>query len=259
MGGFSVHEDGNEPHTITPSELGELLKNGEIKITEEEIRSKSKGDALLMAAILIQTTWFILQCIARKVEGRPITELELVTLGFAALNFMTYAVWWNKPLNVDCAVSIYRKSKGRDEVGAAETGGTGNTRGESAANSTSGIATLIGTIHKTPGWICKMPGVIVHALQCYVREYGWQVVLWHPLALLLFPFLLLSHTSCRMIAGNVVAFPPFFEEANDGMIEGKAKQVPTFYSGQLSATEETLAGSTVMIITVIFGGIHCIG
>jgi hypothetical protein len=27
-----------------------------------------------------------------------------------------------------------------------------------------------------------------------------------------------------MIAGNVVAFPPFFKEANDGMIGGEAKQ-----------------------------------
>jgi hypothetical protein len=62
-----------------------------------------------------------------------------------------------------------------------------------------------------------------------------------------------------MIAGNVVAFPPFFKEVNDGMIGGEAKQVPTFYSGQLSAMEETLAGSAVMIIAAIFGGIHCIG
>jgi hypothetical protein len=259
MGGFSVHEDDNEPHTITPSELGELLKNGEIKITEEEIRSKGKCDALLKTTLMIQTTWFILQCIARKVEGLPITELELVTLGFAALNFVTYAVWWNKPLNVECAMSIYRKGKGGDEVGAAGTGEFRNMQGESAAKSTTGITTLIGTVHNIPGWICKMPGAVVHTLQCYVRKYGWQVVLWHPLALLLFPFLLLSHTSSRMIAGNVVAFPPFFEEANDGMIEGKAKRVPTFYAGQLSATEETLAGSAVMIIAVIFGGIHCIG
>jgi len=71
MGGFSVYDDNNEPHTITLRELGELLKNGEIKITEE-IRSKGKGDALLKAAILIQTTSFVLQCIAPKVEGLPI-------------------------------------------------------------------------------------------------------------------------------------------------------------------------------------------
>lgn len=259
MGGFSVYGDDNELHTVTPTELDELLKNGEIKITEEEIRSKGKGDALSTAAILIQMIWFILQCISRKVEGLPSTELELVTLGFAALNIVTYVVWWNKPLNVKCAISIFRKGKGGGEVGVTGAGGTGNTPAECAANSTTGIATLIGPVYNTSGWICKMPGAIVHALQCYLCDYGWQVILGHPLALFLFPFLLLSHTSTRMIAGNVVAFPPFFKEVNDRMIEGKVKRVPTFYSGPLSATEETLAGSAVMMIAAIFGAIHCIG
>ena len=162
MGGFSVYEDDKEPHTITPSELDELLKNGEIKITEEEIQSKGKGkdNALLKAAILIQTTWFILQCIARTVESLPITELELVTLGFAALNFVTYVVWWNKPLNVECALRIYRKGKGGDEVGI---GGTGNTQDESAAKSTTGIATPIRTVPHTPNRIPKMLGEIGRA------------------------------------------------------------------------------------------------
>jgi len=36
-----------------------------------------------------------------------LTELELVTLAFAALNFVTYGLWWNKPLNVQCPVCVF--------------------------------------------------------------------------------------------------------------------------------------------------------
>jgi hypothetical protein len=115
MGGFMIFEGDKEHHTVTPDELEELLKNGNIRITEKEIRDKGRGDALSKGLILVQTTWFILQCIARRVEGLPITELELVTLAFAALNFVTYAVWWNKPLNVECAMRVYRKEEAEDK------------------------------------------------------------------------------------------------------------------------------------------------
>src|ERR1700732_3625752 len=89
MGGFMIF-DGNskEPYIVDPAskELGELLKKGEINITEEEIKDKGRGDALSKGFTLIQTAWFIPQCIARTAEHLPITELELVTLAFAALN-----------------------------------------------------------------------------------------------------------------------------------------------------------------------------
>jgi hypothetical protein len=91
--GFPIFKGNDVPHVVTAEELDDLLKNGEIIITRKEIRDKGRGDALSKGLILIQTTWFILQCIARKVAHLPITELELVTLAFAALNLVTYAVW----------------------------------------------------------------------------------------------------------------------------------------------------------------------
>jgi hypothetical protein len=127
MGGFAIFEGDDMHHVVVAEEIGDLLKNGEIRITEKEIRDKGRGDALSKGLILIQTTWFILQCIARKVVHLPITELELVTLAFAALNFVTYALWWYKPLNVECPVRVYRpgkKGKGEGEFSS----GTGGTR-----------------------------------------------------------------------------------------------------------------------------------
>jgi len=41
----------------------------------------------------------------------PITKIEVVTLAYATLNFATYALWWHKPLNVQCPFRVLRKQQ----------------------------------------------------------------------------------------------------------------------------------------------------
>lgn len=76
---------------------------------EEDIKDKGKGDGLSKALVVGQTLWFIAQCLSRWQQGLVVTELELVTLAFAALNGAIYFLWWDKPLDVGCAVPIIWK------------------------------------------------------------------------------------------------------------------------------------------------------
>ena len=90
--------------------LESLLAEGKIdypRITREEIEDHTSSDGLSKCLAICQTAWFIVQCIARKRQGLVITELELVTLAFAALNALTYILWWDKPQNVGCPVPVY--------------------------------------------------------------------------------------------------------------------------------------------------------
>ncbi|TDL13387.1 hypothetical protein BD410DRAFT_735465, partial [Rickenella mellea] len=103
MGGFMLFDGKEALYTLVPEKLDELSKSGKIvfpDISKEDIQDRSKGDIISKGFVIIQTSWFVLQCIARGVEHLAITELELVTLAFAVLNLATYALWWNKPLNV---------------------------------------------------------------------------------------------------------------------------------------------------------------
>uniref|UniRef100_A0A0W0FA36 Uncharacterized protein n=1 Tax=Moniliophthora roreri TaxID=221103 RepID=A0A0W0FA36_MONRR len=75
-----------------------FLQKGYIILTENEIKDKSHTDFIAKSIALIQTTWFILQVAAHAAEGLTITELEIITVAFALLNFGTYIFWWNKPL-----------------------------------------------------------------------------------------------------------------------------------------------------------------
>lgn len=113
MGGFSVTEI--SPHgevqtkRLSPYHLEPFLDSGEVDFTEDEILDRSKGDGLAKTLVLLQTTWFMIQFFARIVKGLPITEIELVTIAFTALNFGTYFFWWQKPLNVTNTIRVNKQ------------------------------------------------------------------------------------------------------------------------------------------------------
>ena len=83
--------------------------------TEVEIKDRGKSDWLAKSLVLVQTSWFVMQCIARGIKHLPVTHLEIVTLAYAAMNFVIYTFWWNKPLNVNRPVRVFRKSGGSEQ------------------------------------------------------------------------------------------------------------------------------------------------
>ena len=97
---------------VSPELFRRLVADAQIDfpmITAREIEDKSKGDILSKTLAILQTTWFMVQCIARGVQGLALTELELVTLALAGLNAATYFFWWHKPLGVQEPIKIYLK------------------------------------------------------------------------------------------------------------------------------------------------------
>ncbi|KAG6909621.1 hypothetical protein DXG01_016403 [Tephrocybe rancida] len=116
MGGFEVCEsdDTSTASRLDPASLTPYLEKHQITITEDEIMDKSKGDLLSKSLVLLQVSWFILQFLARAIQRLAITELELVTVAFAILNFMTYFFWWNKPLDVQYPVMVKISSQPTD-------------------------------------------------------------------------------------------------------------------------------------------------
>ena len=129
MGGFHLFERSSEETSndgrCIPQEddnplhpLGErdLLHYAEsiVMPTKAEIMDKGKSDWLAKSLVLLQTSWFVMQCIARAIEHLPVTHLEIVTLAYAAMNFVIYIFWWKKPLNVNRPVRVLRKYEPRE-------------------------------------------------------------------------------------------------------------------------------------------------
>ncbi|KAG1848065.1 hypothetical protein DFJ58DRAFT_685886 [Suillus subalutaceus] len=113
MGGFMLYVDGKPYHTLQPDEVLKLIRDQCIDaptLTANQIHDRSKGNAISKGLIMLQVAWFVMQLITRAIYHLETTQLEAGTLAFAVLNFLTYAVWWNKPLNVQCPHPVYWKS-----------------------------------------------------------------------------------------------------------------------------------------------------
>ena len=96
---------------LTLEMLEELVKDPgfEIQVTEDEITDRSKGDTVSKIIFIFQSSWFIVQCIGRCIQGLSLTQLELSTLALASLNGMTFILWWDKPLGAQTPVRVYLK------------------------------------------------------------------------------------------------------------------------------------------------------
>ena len=110
MGGFVLVQGDDEVEVLSPNRFDDLFATRRIGlpwITEKDIQDRSKGDVLSKGLVIIQTSWFIAQCVSRRIQGLAITEIELITLAFAFLNSLMYFLWWEKPQNVTSYIRIH--------------------------------------------------------------------------------------------------------------------------------------------------------
>ncbi|KAL2069398.1 hypothetical protein VTL71DRAFT_14077 [Oculimacula yallundae] len=105
MGGFAI--DVEEIHntfkliTCTTDGVLFLAKYGHFcKVSRDDIEDKSKADVLAKSLVCVQVLWVIGQAIERKAAGYPISLLEIHTIVHVVCALVMYALWFQKPLNV---------------------------------------------------------------------------------------------------------------------------------------------------------------
>ncbi|KAF8649493.1 hypothetical protein AX16_005762 [Volvariella volvacea WC 439] len=203
-------------------------------IRKKEIEDRSKGDVLSKTLGVLQISWFVAQCIARRVEGLVLTELELVTLGFAVLNVVTYALWWDKPLNVGYPIYFNQEGKRLDgpeeqeeeawyealwKVMTGKWGGDIDSHKEEEPISSSGVRQNVE--------------------QSNVMEMVWEKGIKKPLTAI---------------------FGPFLEMTNmQWTIYNRPTSVHPFYASEIHYTEHSLSYLCASVVGTVFGGIHLTG
>ncbi|KAF7979536.1 hypothetical protein HWV62_42126 [Athelia sp. TMB] len=107
MGGYQFYGENGPICPVSPKNAVELVRHGHLVApSSDELANQSKGDALSKGVAILQTLWFVMQCIARRIEHLPVTNLEVMTLAYTVITVAMYIVWWEKPLNVSCAVRV---------------------------------------------------------------------------------------------------------------------------------------------------------
>lgn len=93
---------------VNASEIGRdallmVIKNSP---SDDEIWDRSKADTFSKLIVALQTSWFLAQIVSRRIQNLAITEIEIITLAYAAFNGAMYAFWWTKPLDVQSPIVI---------------------------------------------------------------------------------------------------------------------------------------------------------
>jgi hypothetical protein len=128
MGGFQLYErpdqellereeNGVVHYSINPGKFVRILEMDDVRkhqlgtiirgTTEADLKDRGKSDGITKVILILQTLWFVVQCIARGFRHLPLTELEIVTLAYAMMNSFIYIFWWDKPRDVGCPIRIY--------------------------------------------------------------------------------------------------------------------------------------------------------
>jgi len=106
MGGFEVvvgkEENGGDIlQTVTPCGTILLARLGLLPpLSTEDINDKSKADLLAKTLVCMQACWMLVQAVARKANGLPITLLELNTIMHVVCALWMYLLWLKKPQDV---------------------------------------------------------------------------------------------------------------------------------------------------------------
>ena len=192
MGGFlgdrkSGHAlDARRISDLIAESLPELFKSGAsradppkeqlwILVTESEILDKSKGDGLGKLVAVLQTTWFIVQYLERWVSHLPRTQVEVMTLAYAAINVIIYILWWDKPLNVQEPINIHGRPIPTDSRDKTLYGAWFNVMGEAfksfaPGNDISGVTVL------------PAIGVLFGGVHCFAWQFPfptkYEAALW---------------------------------------------------------------------------------
>ncbi|KAF8644301.1 hypothetical protein AX16_008560 [Volvariella volvacea WC 439] len=191
------------------------------RIPEKEIKDRGKGDVLLRAIVFLQTTWFVVQCIARHAQGLVLTEIELATLAFVALSVVTYGLWWDKPFNV--GYPIYFDEEGNRVDGPEEQKNSEETWDQKARVGTKGYSQLEEKASHRQG----------------VMEVMWKKGIVAPLK---------------------GVFGPLWDMAFEEGSKNRVTSVHPFYGAWTSITERSLAALVYgLVIGMVFGGIHLLG
>ena len=257
MGGFHLFKDGSEESDSQRKSqedddpLHPLLANDltrdDISFTMPtlaEIEDRGKSDWLAKSLVLLQTSWFVVQCIARAIEHLPVTHLEIVTVAYAVMNLVIYAFWWDKPLNVGRPVRVFRKSDSRATDNGIEVHGAGKSEPRATDN---GI--------EAPDVKESEPRVADNGIEVHGSGESEPKATQPPAKE---PISGVRESAWNAIANRSVKMIKIIASARDESVDLSRKdRVPRFWADS-GRQDVNTADGIVLTVGVCFGAIHCI-
>lgn len=98
-------DSGNRRNSVRPGPglIVWLAERGHwFKVRKQDIDEKSKADPLQKVLVLIQVSWMVIQCIARRASDLPLSLLEIHTMVHVVCAMILYACWFQVCFSCSC-------------------------------------------------------------------------------------------------------------------------------------------------------------
>lgn len=104
-------EDSRATLPLKPQGVLDLCKyDCWVYVSKTKIDARSKADQIQKALVLLQVSWMVLQCIARRAYGLPLALLEVHIMVHVVCAVILYLFWFEKPLDVRAPEIVYDPS-----------------------------------------------------------------------------------------------------------------------------------------------------
>lgn len=240
----SLDDDG--PTILTLELLRRLVDDPEFElhISQDEIKDKSKGNALSKFIFILQTSWFIAQCIGRHVQGLELSQLELTTLALASLNGITILLWWKKPLGAQTPVRVYLRKRLDLQREGSIFHGCGTDLSLTSGSRSRLILLILGAPFYSILWCVNNFGLFRLIVGVILLPLSIGILL--PLSVIfVFALTIFWAVTDLLVPAE---FP----------VDNHATHVPTFYTPKHEYSEYW-PFFLLALLGVVFGGIHCAG
>ncbi|KAF8315085.1 uncharacterized protein EI90DRAFT_3088906 [Cantharellus anzutake] len=184
-----VKPDGNEdPSTLFEKYPGIIDKSGgqrKVAVTREGVLDRSKGSFFSKSIVILQLLWFTTQYVGRWASHLPRSQLEAMTLAYAALSIFVSALWWHKPLDVHFSIDVTEETEPNPSSSEAVTDPV-LPKTENASNPISPAAKIM---EANPVWIFLVTGIIFGGIHCLAWSYPFptrvEKLLWRISAIII--------------------------------------------------------------------------
>ena len=112
MGGFKLQSQDGKICRLDKSSV-ERLHKVDVEppfrmpeLSRQEIEDHGRVDSLAKAIVRGQLGWMMMQIIARAAERLPVSQLEVMALGYVALAILCNCFWWHKPFDARTPIVI---------------------------------------------------------------------------------------------------------------------------------------------------------
>lgn len=110
MDGLQLRTRDDWVYTVSSKNVVPLIQAGLIRpcdLEPDEIEDRAKADASAKLFTVLQSSWVVVNILARAAYHLPISPIEITTVAYVVCAALSYGLWWYMPRDIQTRINIH--------------------------------------------------------------------------------------------------------------------------------------------------------